>query len=121
MPDIEFFARYLESSQVYIQPGLNSVRTWTGDPDVVSFTNYRDGADFIARNPDCCSYGPQAGVSAESDLSGPSLLQMFFGLVWGTVAVRERLYYMNSSGKSKVLETFFQKWVSPCGNFVKSY
>jgi hypothetical protein len=81
VPDKEFFARYLESTVFYVHPQLYQVEDWTNDPDIKSFTEYRDGNDFLAKNPDCCSYGPQQGVSPESDLSRPTIFQRFFGLV----------------------------------------
>jgi hypothetical protein len=80
VPDKEFFARYLESTVFYVHPQLYQVEDWTNDPDIKSFTEYRDGNDFLAKNPDCCSYGPQQGVSPESDLSRPTIFQRFFGL-----------------------------------------
>jgi hypothetical protein len=120
VPEMEFFARYLESA-AYVHPQLYQVKVWTKDPGVKSFTSYRDGNDYIAKNPDCCSYGPQQGVTPESNLSGPSFSQMFFGLVWGSVAVHDKLLYVDSAGKPKENASFVQHWVSPCGYFVKSY
>jgi hypothetical protein len=120
VPDKEFFARYLESA-AYVHPHLYQVRNLTNEPGVRSFTDYRDGNDFLIKNPDCCSYGPQQGVNPDSNLSGPSFLQRFFGLVWGSVAVHNQLHYVDSAGNPKVHVSFFQHWVSPCGYFVKSY
>ena len=87
VPDKEFFARYLESTVFYVHPQLYQVRSWSNDPGVKSFTVYRDGIDFLAKNPDHCSYGPQQGVTPESDNSKSKLFSKIF---WLGVGKRRR-------------------------------
>jgi hypothetical protein len=120
VPDKEFFARYLESTRIWLQPDLNQVRGHTGDPTVKSFESFGTGSDYLQKYPDCCSYGPQVGVTPDSD-QPPSLIQRFFGQAWGLAALHYRLQYVNGAGQTKEYQWFAQGWVTSCGHHVWRY
>jgi hypothetical protein len=120
VPDKEFFARYLESTSIWLQPQLIQVRGFTGDPNVKSFERFERGSDYVQKYPDCCSYGAQVGVLPDSDYP-PSFLKRFFGLTWGLVALHYRLQYVNGAGEPKEHQWFGQGWVDSCGHRVWHY
>jgi hypothetical protein len=120
VPDKEFFARYLESTQILLKPQLIQVRSRTGDPSVKSYVSFENGRDYLQKYPDCCSYGPQAGVTPDSDYP-PSFSQVFFGQAWGLAAIHYHLQYVNGAGQTKEYQSFFQHWANPCGYAVRRY
>lgn len=120
IPDQEFFARYLESTQILLRPDIIQVRGRVNDPNVKSFVSFDNGFDYLQRHPDCCSYGPQMGVIAESDQS-PRFYQRFLGSVWGLVAIHYHLEYVNGQGQPSEYQQFIQSWINSCGNVVRSY
>ena len=120
VPDKEFFARYLESTRILLQPQLIEVRGRTGDPSVKSYDSFEKGSDYIQKYPDCCSYGPQAGVTPDSEYP-PSFSQSFFGQAWGLAAIHYHLQYVNGAGQTKEYQSFLQGWATSCGHAVKRY
>jgi hypothetical protein len=120
VPDNELFARYLESNSVWLQPQLIQVQSSTGDPTVESYETFKSGMEYIQKYPDCCSYGPKPGVLPDSDYP-PTIFQQFFGQVWGLVALRYRLQYVDGSGKTKTHQWFGEGWADSCGRRVWHY
>jgi hypothetical protein len=120
VPDKEFFARYLESTRILLNPDLLQVQGLTSDPSVKSYDSFDKGIDYLQKYPDCCSYGPQAGVTPDSDYP-LSLSQSFFGRAWGLAAIHYHLQYVNGAGQAKEYQSFLQGWATSCGHAVKRY
>ena len=120
VPDQEFFARYLEAQGTFVHVELYQIKNWTNDPSIKSIETYKDGFDYLQKHPDCCSYGPQKGVTAESARS-PQFYQRFLGSVWGLIAVHHHVKYVDGVGQTKEFQSFTQGWVDPCGYRVWTY
>ena len=120
VPDQEFFARFLESNEFFLHPEVWQIRNATNDPTVVSVLTYKDGADYLNKNPDCCSYGPQRGTFPESD-PPVKFLQQFLGIAWGDVALHYRIKYLDKAGVQKEYKYFPQYWADSCGKQVHSF
>ena len=115
-----FFARFLETRGAFVPPQLSQIRRWSNDPNIKKISSYKTGAEYLEKNPDCCSYGPQKGVTAES-ARYPRFYQRFLGSVWGLVAVRYNVPYVNGADQIKQFQSFTQGWVNPCGYSVWDY